>query len=96
MDTSWNSVLCKKIGGKAQALLKSYERIELSKDLFFVKKNADIKGRTLLLIDDIFATGTTIKRCTEILLEESPRHIFVLTIATCDTSREAAFAFTNN
>jgi predicted amidophosphoribosyltransferase len=38
-------------------------------------------GRTLLVIDDVFTTGSTVDECSRILLESGAEHVDVLTLA---------------
>jgi ComF family protein len=48
---------------------------------FGVKRGAGIRGRRILLVDDIFTTGATINECARVLRSEGARSVFSLTIA---------------
>lgn len=41
----------------------------------------DIKGKTLILIDDVYTTGSTVKECTKALTKAGAKAVHVLTLA---------------
>lgn len=63
----------------SQAGLLKYQRERLPKECFILKKNTKIKNKTILLIDDVYTTGKTLKNCAETLSEGSPKDIYALT-----------------
>ncbi len=40
-----------------------------------------IKGKEILLIDDVFTTGSTVNECSRILRQAGAKKIYVATIA---------------
>lgn len=44
-------------------------------------KASKIAGKTLILIDDVYTTGATVKECTKILLENGAAAVHILTVA---------------
>lgn len=44
------------------------------------KASPEIKGKTVLLIDDIITTGSTVKECSNAMLEAGVKKIYVLTV----------------
>ncbi len=62
----------------AQKELGGKERRENLKDAFVCVYN-QVKGRRILLIDDIFTTGATAEECTKTLLKAKAREVSVLT-----------------
>ena len=46
-----------------------------------VKKPADIRGKIVLLIDDVMTTGTTCSECARVLYEAGAEEVFALTVA---------------
>ena len=40
-----------------------------------------IKGKTLLLVDDVFTTGSTIRECSRVLMSAGARDVRALTLA---------------
>lgn len=68
-------------GDYSQAGLTRAQRLELKGSNFYLKKTPPLLGKRLLIIDDVFTTGSTLRRCAEILYESSPAavHGFVFT-----------------
>jgi ComF family protein len=53
-------------------------------DSYFIKNNVeacDIKGKSILLIDDVYTTGSTADECTKVLLDAGAKKVYVLTLA---------------
>ncbi len=57
------------------------ERKHNVKDAFCVRKNTLIKGKNILLIDDVFTTGATVNNCAKALKKAGAKAVYVLTIA---------------
>lgn len=57
------------------------ERRANIKNAFAVKAPAKIKGKRILLIDDVMTTGSTANECARVLLDGGARHVDVLTLA---------------
>ena len=68
---------------QAQAGLKKDERLKNIKNTFELnpKFKEELKGKKILLIDDVITTGATISECCKILRSAKPAKIFVLTLA---------------
>ncbi len=64
-----------------QHRLTAKERMTNVKGSVAVKKNAHIKGRTVLLCDDIKTTGATLKECTDVLLAAGAKDVYCATVA---------------
>jgi ComF family protein len=67
----------------AQADLKKEQRLKNVQNAF--KLNSEyaeaIKGKRVLLIDDVITTGATISECCKVIAKAKPAKIFILTIA---------------
>jgi ComF family protein len=63
------------------ALSKKEREKNIFSSLRFNKKYS-IKGKNLLLVDDVKTTGATIKKCSEILKSAGARKIYVITITS--------------
>ena len=49
--------------------------------------NNNLKGKSILLIDDVFTTGATVNECSRILLVSGARSVFSLTVARSDLKK---------
>jgi len=48
---------------------------------FAVKERARIGGKVVILVDDVFTTGTTAAECTRVLMRAGAKQVFVATVA---------------
>jgi predicted amidophosphoribosyltransferase len=46
-----------------------------------MSRKAEVRGRTVLLVDDVFTTGATLNECARILRQRGAARIAVLTVA---------------
>jgi competence protein ComFC len=40
-----------------------------------------LKGKNLLLIDDVYTSGATVNECSRVLLHDGAKDVYVLTLA---------------
>lgn len=64
-----------------QVGLNPKERQDNVKGAFAVTDPARVKGQSVLLIDDLYTTGSTVKECARVLLKAGARRVEVLTVA---------------
>ena len=67
----------------------SPERKKILEDAFEVVEGADLSGKKILLLDDIFTTGATASECARVLKNHGAEKVFVLTFATASTMRNS-------
>ncbi len=81
------SSLCKQKDIIEQSKLSKEERVENIKGAYILKKQNYIqnenvlKDKKIILIDDVFTTGSTANECCRVLKKANPKRIDVLTIA---------------
>jgi ComF family protein len=64
-----------------QTKLVRSERMENLRGAFHVRQNADVKDRHLVLVDDVFTTGSTVEECSRVLLRAGAASVRVITVA---------------
>ena len=67
--------------GRSQTELKREERRENVKDAFEARRPEELRGKTILLVDDVCTTGATLEACARALKEAGARRIGALTVA---------------
>jgi len=67
----------------SQGGLTKSERMKNIKGAFKANSKylSDLKGRNILLIDDVFTTGATLVECTKVLKKAGANTIYLLTVA---------------
>jgi len=66
---------------KPQVGLSSRERRRNIKNAFDVEKKEFIKGKDILLMDDVITTGATVRECSRVLKKAGAANIYVLALA---------------
>jgi predicted amidophosphoribosyltransferase len=61
--------------------LKAVQRHKNVKRAFALNPKFDVKGKTIVVIDDVYTTGATVKECTKTLLKGGAKKVHVLTLA---------------
>ncbi len=64
-----------------QMSLAMEDRLRSVKGAFAVNKQEEVKDKVILLIDDVFTTGSTVGECSRLLLQAGAREVRALTIA---------------
>ena len=66
---------------KEQKTLSKEDRIKNVKDAFKIKDKNNIKGKKIILLDDVITTGATLFECEKILKAAGATSINILTVA---------------
>ena len=64
-----------------QTKLDRAERMENLRGAFRVRQTARVKDRHLVLVDDVFTTGSTVEECSRVLLRAGGASVRVITVA---------------
>ena len=76
------AMLRKKRHNRAQSTAGSAEkRRQNVKDVFEILPDAEVRGKTVLLIDDIVTTGATLSECAGVLRRAGASKVIALTLA---------------
>ena len=78
LDTS---ILVRTRETASQTGLTRHQRRTNVRGAFAVVKPAKIKGRSILIVDDVMTTGTTAGECARVLRRAGAKEVFVATIA---------------
>ncbi|WP_207679302.1 ComF family protein [Desulfonema magnum] len=65
---------------ESQVGMTQEERQANIRNVFRVRKPSEIRGKGILLADDVITTGSTANECARALLENGARHVDVLTL----------------
>lgn len=65
----------------SQTGLSSHQRRENMRGAFALDKRSDIVGKSVVLVDDVFTTGTTVSECARVLQRAGATRIWVATVA---------------
>jgi ComF family protein len=66
---------------RPQVGLNPGERRDNVKDAFAVSEPALVTGKSILLVDDLYTTGATVKECARVLRRAGARRVEALTVA---------------
>jgi ComF family protein len=64
-----------------QMSLAMEDRKRSVKGAFAVKRGEELSHKVVLLVDDVFTTGSTVKECSRLLIEAGAQEVRALTIA---------------
>lgn len=74
-------ILVRKRWTEPQTGLGRKERLQNIKNAFGVSDSSKVKGKKILLVDDVYTTGATANECAKVLLRAGAARVDVLTLA---------------
>ena len=74
-------VLFKRVNNKPQSTKSKKERIQNVIDVYYTKNEEQIYNKKIILLDDIYTTGSTVNECCRILKLAGAKQVDVMTIA---------------
>jgi competence protein ComFC len=57
------------------------ERMQNLRNAFALRKNSDVRGKHLLLVDDVLTTGSTLHECAQVLRKAGAESVRAITVA---------------
>lgn len=73
---------------KQQTTLSKAARKENVLDAFLLNENIDVKGKTILLVDDVMTTGATLNACAAELKKAGAKSVYCLVLARVVPGRD--------
>lgn len=89
------NVLRRQRATESQTGLTPHQRRENVRGAFVVTGREPLAGRDVLLVDDVYTTGTTAAECTRVVLRAGARRVFVATVARVLKQQGATSALGN-
>lgn len=77
----YNNILVKEVNNLPQSTLNKTQRIKNVLGIYKITNSQKIENKSILLIDDIYTTGSTVNECAKILKQCGVQKIDVLTLA---------------
>jgi len=76
-----SEVLVRQRATISQVGLTREQRIENMRDAFRVRDRQQVRGRIVILVDDVMTTGTTLSECARVLKKAGAERVFAATVA---------------
>ncbi|MBC7958531.1 MAG: ComF family protein [Vallitaleaceae bacterium] len=76
-----NNLLVRTKNTRPQKDLTDIERIVNLENAFEMNKQSGCQNQRILIVDDIYTTGSTIDNCAKILLKQGAKDVYFLTLA---------------
>jgi ComF family protein len=76
-----NNVLFKIKETQSQVELSKEEREKNIKNVFLIKNSELIEGKKILLLDDVYTTGSTMEEAAKVLKESGAKQVFGIVVA---------------
>ncbi|MEQ8221502.1 MAG: ComF family protein [Candidatus Eremiobacterota bacterium] len=78
---SSSDILYRKRDTKQQVTIPFDTREKNVKGAFGIRDHNSLKGKNILLVDDVFTTGATAKECSKTLLDSGANRVYLLVLA---------------
>ncbi len=76
-----NDILLRIRNTPSQTGLNGVERRKNLKNAFQVSDQKNVSGKNILLVDDVFTTGSTVNECARVLIQAGAGNVDVMTLA---------------
>ena len=69
---------------ESQTTMSLKERQENIEGAFQAKRNLELNGKNILLVDDVITTGSTIGECGKVLIKAGANKVYAISVAIAD------------
>ena len=76
-----NGVLTRSVATQSQTKKNRFQRFENMESVFSVSQASAIKGKNILLLDDVLTTGATLVSAAQVLQQAGSNKLFVGAVA---------------
>ena len=76
-----NNILFKIQNTNPQSTLNKLDRSINAQNAYSIKNSERLKNKNILLLDDIYTTGSTVNECSRILKLNNAKNIGIITLA---------------
>jgi ComF family protein len=81
LDIEYKNTMFRTRYNFTQTKRNAKERKKACEGLFALKKNCDVKNKTIIIVDDVCTTGSTVSECARVLYAANAKKIIVLCLA---------------
>ena len=81
LGIEYQNLLIRKKYTESQVKLKGAQRRKNLDNVFELTKSIDVSGRSIILVDDVSTTGTTLEECARILRVANARRVWGLVVS---------------
>jgi competence protein ComFC len=82
LGLNYQNLLVKTKSTKPQMSLNAYQRKKNLKDVFSLTTSYQLQTTNIILVDDVWTTGSTLKECCQVLKKEGARKVWGFTLAS--------------
>jgi competence protein ComFC len=80
MQVPTKKLLKRRCGDYSQAGLSRHQRVSVKTETIFCPLGEAVRGKIVLLIDDVITTGSTLQACGKALQSECPKQLYALSL----------------
>ncbi len=85
MGLPYEETLVRTVNTVSQTRLSYRERLRNMKGAFSLGKDVDVRGKRILLVDDVVTTGATMKECAAVLRSAGAKRVGMASFAAAKT-----------
>ncbi len=88
LEIPYIPAVCRRKSGKAQKTMRRAERITSAMKSFSPQKNVDLKGKTVILVDDVVTSGASLVACAKVVRHMGAKTVICVTVGAAFRYRD--------